>query len=180
MFQNKVCVVTGGANGIGRYMVEEFCKAKASVAFIDMDKAKGELLLKTLNENCMFYHGDVGNIDDLKEFSKLIIDKYEKVDYLINNAMINKGGILNSCSYEDFNYCLQVGITAPYMLTNLLKNNFNKFGSIINIASTRAYMSQSNTESYTAAKGGIVALTHALSISLAGKVRVNINSLSIL
>lgn len=102
-----------------------------------------------------------------------MITTYGKIDYLINNACLTKGGILSQCSYDDFNYVLRVGITAPYFLSLLFAPHFTKGGSIINIASSRAFMSQADTESYTAAKGGISALTHALAASLAGKVRVN-------
>lgn len=97
---------------------------------------------------------------------------YQGIDYLINNAMLTKGGIMD-CSYADFDYTLKVGVAAPFMLAKLFLNHFNKGASIVNISSTRARMSQPNTESYTAAKGGIASLTHALAISLAGKVRVN-------
>ena len=82
------------------------------------------------------------------------------------------GGIFD-CSWEDFNYALRIGVSAPYMLSKLFMDDFNRGGSIINISSSRDRMSQRNTESYTAAKGGISALTHALAVSLSGKVRVN-------
>lgn len=82
-------------------------------------------------------------------------------------------GLLSGCSAEDFNYVLRVGVTAPYLLTLYLKEHFAKQAAIVNISSTRAFMSQQDTESYTAAKGGITALTHALAVSLSGKVRVN-------
>lgn len=82
-------------------------------------------------------------------------------------------GILSDCGYEDFSYVLRVGVTAPYMLAKLFREAFAPGASIINIASTRAFMSQADTESYSAAKGGISALTHALAASLTGRVRVN-------
>jgi len=86
-----------------------------------------------------------------------VVDTYGKVDYLINNACLSKGGILSGCSYEDFNYVLRVGVSAPYFLSLLLLPHFNQGASIVNIASTRAFQSQPDTESYTAAKGGISA-----------------------
>lgn len=102
-----------------------------------------------------------------------VIEKYGRIDFLINNACISKGGILSDCSFGDFNYVLRLGVTAPYMLAKLFLRHFSSGASIVNISSTRAFMSQPDTESYTSAKGGITALTHALSISLAGRVRVN-------
>lgn len=97
---------------------------------------------------------------------------YGKVDYLINNALPLMKGI-EECSYEEFNYALKVGITAPFYLTKLFLPYFAPDAAIVNISSSRDRMSQPQTESYTAAKGGIAALTHSLAVSLAGKVRVN-------
>ena len=94
------------------------------------------------------------------------------MDYLINNAPPQMKGI-SECSYEEFNQALFVGVTAPFYLTKLFMPYFAQGASVINISSSRDRMSQPQTESYTAAKGGIAALTHALAVSLAGKVRVN-------
>lgn len=80
---------------------------------------------------------------------------------------------IDECSYEEFQYALSVGVTAPFYLTKLFKEHFNKDAVIVNISSSRDRMSQANTESYTAAKGGIASLTHALMMSLRGHVRVN-------
>ena len=103
---------------------------------------------------------------------KTVIADYGKVDYLINNALPLMKGI-EECSYEEFNYALKVGITAPFYLTKLFLPYFAPDAAIVNISSSRDRMSQPQTESYTAAKGGIAALTHSLAVSLAGKVRVN-------
>ena len=81
-------------------------------------------------------------------------------------------GITNG-SYEDFEYAMRVGVTAPFYLSKLLMPHFAEGASIVNISSSRDRMSQPETESYTAAKGGIAALTHAMAVSLAGKARVN-------
>ena len=173
-FKQKVCVITGGANGIGKSLVKEFAGHGSFVAFIDMDKEVGEKLYEELNsQNHLFYHGDISKKEVLEGFAQEVINKYKKIDYLINNACLTKKGILSNCSFEDFNYVLNVGVTAPYYLSKLFLNHFNENASIINISSTRAFMSQMDTESYTAAKGGITALTHALAVSLAGRVRVN-------
>ncbi|MFY9176833.1 MAG: SDR family oxidoreductase [Caldicoprobacterales bacterium] len=175
-FEGKVCVVTGGALGIGRCLTREFAKEGANIAFIDINKSAGEenlLFIKEKGGNAIFYHGDIAEEKTLNSFAETVINTYGKVDYLINNACISKNGILSGCSYEDFNYVLRIGVSAPYMLSKLFMPYFSQGASIVNIASTRAFMSQSDTESYTAAKGGILALTHALAVSLKGKVRVN-------
>ena len=173
-FCGKVCVITGGANGIGRCMVEEFLRCGASVAMIDIDEERGkELAQSYCNEKLLFFCGDLSLPQVIENFCEEIEKKFQKVDILINNACISKKGILSRCSYENFEKVLKIGVVAPYYLTSLLQPLFTSGASIINISSTRAQMSQMDTESYSAAKGGIHALTHALSVSLSGKVRVN-------
>ena len=157
--ENKVVVVTGGAHGIGATIVREFEKDGAQVAYID------------IRENPCFV-GDLSKKDVLDAFAKFVIDKYGHVDVLVNNALPLMKGI-DECSYEEFNYALAVGVTAPFYLAKLFAPHFAKGASIVNISSSRDRMSQPQTESYTAAKGGIAALTHALAVSLAGRVRVN-------
>ena len=158
-FNNKIAVVTGGAQGIGRCIAEEFRKAGATVCVID--KQPGD-----------HFVGDLADKDVLERFAQEVIAKHGRVDYLINNALpLMKG--LSECSYEEFQYALSVGVTAPFYLAKLFAPHFAEGAAIVNISSSRDRMSQPQTESYTAAKGGIAALTHALAVSLAGKVRVN-------
>ena len=159
MFQNKVTVITGGARGIGKCIAEEFKRNGASVCIIDKQP-----------NNC--FTGDLAEEETLNRFTEKIIAEYGKVDYLINNALPLMKGI-SECSYEEFNYALRVGVTAPFYLTKLFLPYFSPGAAIVNISSSRDRMSQPQTESYTAAKGGIAALTHALAVSLSGKVRVN-------
>ena len=157
--KNKVAVVTGGAQGIGKCIAEQFRKRGAKVAIID------------LKDNPYFV-GDLADPRTLEQFADQVIRNFGKIDFLINNAAPKMCGIADG-SYEDFEYALKVGVTAPFYLAKLFAPHFNDGGSIINISSSRDRMSQPQTESYTAAKGGIAALTHALAVSLAGKVRVN-------
>lgn len=159
MFKNKVAVITGGAQGIGKATAEEFQKNGAAVCIID----------KRPNGYCT---GDLADEQTLSRFAAQVISDYGKVDYLINNALPLMKGI-DDCSYEEFNYALRVGVSAPFYLTRLFLPHFAPGAAIVNISSSRDRMSQPQTESYTAAKGGISALTHALAVSLAGRVRVN-------
>ena len=159
MFTDKVAVVTGGAKGIGKTIVKEFRKAGASVCVIDL----------LPND---YFTGNIADQTVLETFARKVIADYGHVDYLVNNALPLMKGI-NTCSWDEFNYALQVGVTAPFYLTKLFMPYFAPGAAVVNISSSRDRMSQPQTESYTAAKGGIAALTHALAVSLAGKVRVN-------
>ncbi len=159
MFRNKVVVITGGARGIGKCIAEEFRKNGAHVCVIDT--CPGE-----------HFVGDIGQKETLEEFAQWVIQTYGRVDVLVNNAPPAFLGI-EECTYEQFQEALSVGVTAPYYLTKLFLPCFGEGASVINLSSSRDRMSQPQSESYTAAKGGISALTHALAVSLAGKVRVN-------
>ena len=158
-FSGKVVVVTGGARGIGKCIRARFREAGAEVCVIDL-----------LDND--YFVGDIADKTVLELFAKKVIADHGHVDCLINNAAPKMCGITDG-SYEDFEYALKVGVTAPFYLAKLFAPHFADKASIVNISSSRDRMSQPETESYTAAKGGISALTHALAVSLAGKVRVN-------
>ena len=159
MFENRVAVITGGAHGIGQAIAQEFQKAGAHVCIIDL----------LPND---YFVGDLGDKTVLEAFAKKVLDEYGRVDYLINNAPpLMKG--LDECTYEEFNYALRVGVTAAFYLTKLFAPSFGPGAAVVNISSSRDRMSQPQTESYTAAKGGISALTHALAVTLREKARVN-------
>ena len=159
MFQGKVVVITGGAQGIGKCIAEQFRSNGAQVCVID--QAEGE-----------HYVGDISSKQVLEDFAQNIIRQHSRIDVLVNNAPPAFKGI-DTCSYEEFQQALSVGVTAPFYLSKLFIPYFAPGASIINISSSRDRMSQPQSESYTAAKGGIAALTHAMAVSFAGKVRVN-------
>ena len=159
MFRDKVIVITGGAGGIGKCIAEEFSKQGAHVCVID--SAEGS-----------HFVGDIADQTTLETFAAGVIAQYGRVDVLVNNAPPLFLGI-DQCSYEQFQKSLAIGVTAPFYLTKLFGPYFAPGASIVNISSSRDRMSQPQSESYTAAKGGIAALTHALAVSFAGRVRVN-------
>ena len=175
-FQNKTAVITGGALGIGRCLTRAFADAGCRIAFFDCGQRAGEENLNFLQrtgKDALFFCGNGEAPEALEAFVQKTINTYGNIDYLINNMCINRGGLLTPCGYEDFLAVLKVGVAAPYYLTQRFLPYFNSGGCVVNLSSTRAVQSQENTESYTAAKGGVAALTHAMAVSLAGRVRVN-------
>lgn len=166
-FENKVCVITGASNGIGKQMAHDFAQEGAVVYNLDIAQPADML------SHGHFIKCDLRDEKQIADAVETILKVTGKIDYLINNACYSNKGLLSGCTAEAFNDVLKVGVIAPYLLTMGFMNHFAEGAAILNIASTRAFMSQMDTESYSAAKGGISALTHAMSISLAGKVRVN-------
>lgn len=158
-FEDKVVVITGGAHGIGACVAGRFREEGAQVEIID--KAEGDWTV-----------GDIADPRVLEEFARHVIGRHGHVDILVNNALPTMKGI-DDCGWEEFVYAQKVGVAAPFYLSKLFRDHFPHGSSIVNISSTRDSMSQPQTESYTAAKGGIAALTHALAVSLAPNVRVN-------
>ena len=159
IFKDKIVIVTGGANGIGKCIADEFRKQGACVYVIDRQEGN-------------HFVGDISKKEVLEAFVAEVLKKHDRIDCIINNALPLMKGI-DECSYEEFQYALSVGVTAPFYLVKLLMDHLAEGASIVNISSSRDRMSQPQTESYTAAKGGIAALTHALAVSLAGRARVN-------
>ncbi len=159
MFSGKTVVITGGAHGIGLAIRRAFEKNGARCHVIDV--LPGD-----------HFVGDISDKKTLEAFRDHVISESGTIDCLINNAPPAMRGI-DECSFEEFTQALTVGVTAPFYLSKLFNAHFAPGASIINISSSRDRMSQPQTESYTAAKGGIHALTHALAVSLSGRVRVN-------
>jgi len=158
-FKDKVGVITGAAQGIGKCIRESFEKAGAKVCMIDI-------------QDNDYFTGDISEKETFENFAQKVITDFGHVDYLINNAAPLFKGI-TECSYEEFLYAQRVGVAAPFYLSKLFMSHFSDGAAIVNISSSRDRQSQPESESYTAAKGGIHALTHGLAVSLAGKVRVN-------
>lgn len=158
-FKDKVVIITGAAQGIGKHIADTFKQANAIVCDID------------IQPGC-YFQGDISDTKVIDAFIQQVISEHKKIDYIINNALPLMKGI-NECTIEEFKNALNVGVSAPFYIVQQSLPYLNDNAAIVNISSTRALMSQPQTESYSAAKGGISALTHALAVSLRVQARVN-------
>ena len=178
-FKNKTVVVTGGVQGIGKAISKVFLTKGAWVSSWDIDQ---EALMECKNEWQSFlsffpYQCDVSNPENIKNTVSLLRQQCQSIDILINNAGILNNKPIEELKPEEWDRVLNVNLKSIYLMVHFCLPYFLPGSVIINIASTRAFMSEPNTEAYSASKGGVIALTHALAISLAPK-NVRVNSIS--
>ncbi|GMW01572.1 MAG: oxidoreductase [Candidatus Hydrogenedentota bacterium] len=171
-----VVIVTGGGQGIGKCAVRRFLEKGYAVVFAENDPEAGqdtESELKDLGPVCWFAC-DVACENQVGALVAETVKRYGGVNVLVNNAAIAANGSLETLSLQRWDRVLAVNLTGPYLCArHAVPYLRDRKGSIINVASTRAFMSEAGTEAYSASKGGILALTHALAASLAPEVRVN-------
>ncbi|MCX7843282.1 MAG: SDR family oxidoreductase [Clostridia bacterium] len=181
-FTDKVVIVTGGGQGIGRAVTRAYAAEGAKVVIAEKDCEAGreneEYIIANGVEAC-FIETDVSNEDSVKGLVAQTLEKYGGIDILINNAVLSGFGSMSDITMDEWDKTLAVNLRGPYMCA---KYCFREIaarggGSIINIASTRAFMSEPDTEAYSASKGGIIALTHSMAVSL-GKYKIRVNSIS--
>lgn len=177
-FLNKVVIVTGGAQGIGMAISEAFAKQGAIVILADLDEEAGvehEATLVSSGHQALFIKMDVAVESDVQRMADHVLDRFGRMDVIVNNAGVGASGTLLTRPMEEWDRILNVNLRGPYMMAKycaiaLMQANP---GVILNIASTRALMSEAHTEPYSASKGGILALTHSLAVSLGPNIRVN-------
>lgn len=172
--ENKVALITGGARNIGKSLAIGFLNNGYKVAVIDHNK---ELLDKLPeNGNLLKFFGDVSNEKDVIKFIEYIEKNFKRLDVIINNAAISNFKNFLEITLEEWEKVIKVNLTGYFLITKygvpLILKTSGK-GSIINIASTRAIMSEKGNEAYSASKAGIIGLTHALANSLGPNIRVN-------
>jgi NAD(P)-dependent dehydrogenase (short-subunit alcohol dehydrogenase family) len=176
-FQHKTVIVTGGAQGIGKAVTQAFALAGAFVVIADIDAEAGEELAEILCDrglNARFIAADVGDTVQVKALVDQVTQVGGAVNVLINNAGISWKGSFAERSVDDWDRVLAVNIRGPYLCAQHAAPHMPRGSAIVNIASTRALMSETDTEPYSASKGGVVALTHSLAITLGPKgIRVN-------
>ncbi|MES2201643.1 MAG: SDR family oxidoreductase [candidate division FCPU426 bacterium] len=167
-------VVTGGARGIGRAIAESLVKNQsAQVAILDKDQIQGRATLKRLGKGSLFQACDLADPQQIRAAAH-DLKKFGKLDGLVNNAGIGAFMPLAKLTVEDWDRVLNVNLRAAFLCVQSLLPHFKAGASVVNIASTRALMSEPGGEAYGASKGGLLALTHAMALSLAPqKIRVN-------
>ncbi|KAF0995864.1 Dihydroanticapsin 7-dehydrogenase [Geobacillus sp. TFV-3] len=181
--EQKTAIVTGGANGIGKAIARAFAKQGANVAIIDRDVQNGEAIAAQLQSDgfkAIFVAADVRKVDDIERFVREAAGRFGRIDYLINNAGVSRWKSPYELTVEEWDDVLSTNLRSAFFASReaakYMRRNA-KGGAIVNIASTRALMSEPNSEAYAASKGGLVALTHALAVSFADdRIRVNVIS----
>ena len=177
----KRVFITGGANGIGKALVHAFSENGDMVAFCDIDEKGGKSLSKL--SGAMFFKTDAGNQTELKNCVGQLLHNWGDIDVIINNVGVGNFKPIIELSVEEFDRSLQINLRSAFITSRLLaihrehQELKNPYGRIINLCSTRYLMSEPGTEAYSASKGGIFSLTHALAISLS-KYHITVNSIS--
>ena len=178
-FKGKVIIVTGAGRGIGRCIAKTYASEGAKVVLAEVDPELGsetEKIIVSEGGIATFIKTDISNPIDIEQLMRSARDLYLTVDILINNAGISQWKSPCDISVEEWDKIINTNLRGAFLCSReaakIMKENGG--GSIINIASTRALMSEPNSEPYAASKGGIVALTHALAASLSQyHIRVN-------
>lgn len=172
----KAAVVTGAAHGIGRAVAERLLDDGLAVLLVDWNLAAGRAAEADLagRGEVVFLHADVGHEADCRRVARAARERWGRLDVLVNNAGLSEFKPLADETLEHWNRVLAVNLTGPFLLSRLAAPLLrDSGGAIVNITSTRARQSEPGTEAYSASKGGLVALTHALAMSLGPEVRVN-------
>ncbi len=167
-------LITGGAQGIGKAIAKYLLERSYQVMVCDLDEEAGKETKNELGQGLEFFPCDVCREEDIKHVIMQTIFHFGELTALINNTGIGISKPITELSLDDWHKVLNTNLTSAFLFSKYAAPHLKKAkGSIINIASTRALMSEANTEAYAASKGGMVALTHALTISLGPDVRVN-------
>lgn len=174
--KDKVAVITGGAQGIGKAIVRRLLSEEVAVVIADIDAEAGKETVAEYAElgELRFFETDISSEPQVKRLVGETLKSFGGIDVLVNNAAVARGMPLAELSLADWNHVLAVNLTGPFLCAKHMAAYLKpQRGSIINIASTRAFMSEPGTEAYSASKGGLVSLTHAMAVSLGPEIRVN-------
>ncbi|MEK4387119.1 SDR family oxidoreductase [Solibacillus sp. FSL W7-1464] len=180
MFQNKTVIVTGAAQGIGRTVATHFAKAGANVVIADIEHDLGVQLAGELQKegySAIFAETDVRSEESVRQLMETAAARFGEIHILINNAGKGKWISPLELSLEDWDDIINTNLRSVFLCSREAAKRMNSGGAIINLASTRAVMSEPNSEGYAASKGGILALTHALASSFS-ELNITVNSIS--
>ncbi|MDF2546084.1 MAG: dehydrogenase, short-chain alcohol dehydrogenase like protein [Anaerosolibacter sp.] len=180
-FQEKVVIVTGGAQGIGMAISRYFAAEGAFVVIADINQAaakENETYILQQGGRCISIPTDVACETSVNHLMNTVGQNYGRIDILVNNAAMHYSKDIETRTMDEWHQALSVNLTGPYMAVKYgLPYMKDISATIINIVSTRALMSEPDTEPYSASKGGLLALTHSLAISL-GKYSIRVNAIS--
>jgi NAD(P)-dependent dehydrogenase (short-subunit alcohol dehydrogenase family) len=169
-----VALVTGAANGIGRAISQHLLDGGWCVAAFDLPKTRLVHQFRGWARSSMTIEGDVADEKTVRDAVRLALDRFGRLDAVVANAGIMIRRPIRRLTVDDWHRVLDTNLTATFLLARAAQRPLRSVkGSIVTIASTRALMSEPNTEAYSASKGGLLALTHALAISLGPDIRVN-------
>lgn len=175
---DKVALVTGGAQGIGKGIARGLLERGYAVVIADVDAEAGAECAAELAEigDTLYVMMDVSELESVEKGFGALISRFGRLDALVNNAGIAQPfhPPIQELKLDYWNRVIGTNLTGVFLVSRFAAGHLKKAkGAIVNIASTRALQSEPHTEAYSAAKGGVVALTHALAISLGPEVRVN-------
>jgi NAD(P)-dependent dehydrogenase (short-subunit alcohol dehydrogenase family) len=177
----RAVLVTGAANGIGRAIATAYARKAHAVGMVDIDDENGLALEQQLRKsggNVRFFKGDVSDPEAVNRLIPAFMEAFGRIDVLINNAGLSRFTPPDELSVAGWDEVLNTNLRAAFLLTQAAARHMSADGgAVINIASTRALMSEPNSEAYAASKGGLLALTHAMAASYA-KTRIRVNSIS--
>lgn len=176
MTRPLIAIITGGAQGIGKATARRLLGKGINVVIADTDKEAGEETVREyeLIGNIHFVSCDVSSEEQVRRLIDETLERYQYIDVLMNNAGISRFSSLDNVTLDDWHAVIGVNLTGTFICSKYAAPHLRQtHGAIVNIASTRALMSEPDTEAYAASKGGIVALTHSLAVSLGPEVRVN-------
>ena len=172
--QAPVAIVTGAARGIGRAIAHHLLDGGWHVGAVDLPQAGLKRSYNRYGRNLVLIEGDVADEETARRAVKAVTDKFSRLDALVSNAGVMVRKPLRQLTLGEWRKVLDTNLTATFLFARAAERPLRAAGgAIVTIASTRALMSEPNTESYSASKGGLLALTHALAISLGPDVRVN-------
>jgi 3-oxoacyl-[acyl-carrier protein] reductase len=172
--QGRIALVTGAAQGIGRAIALELTKAGATLALADINEAKLANVVaevEALGGKAATFKLDVSNQESIEAGAKAVLDRFGKVEILVNNAGITRDALMMSMKRSDWDLVIAINLTGPFLLTQALIRQMikNRWGRIVNMASVVGRAGQAGQVNYAASKAGLIGLTKSLAREVASR-----------